>query len=98
MTVTLDLPPNVERAYLAKASAKGVRVEVLVREVLLAHEPPLTAAEVERGLSEERRPDPFWKTFTRSIHALPDEVFDGLPVDGASEHDHYLYGSPKRNA
>ena len=41
---------------------------------------------------------PFWQSFTEQVHALPDEVFEKLPADGASEHDHYLYGSPKRNA
>jgi hypothetical protein len=28
---------------------------------------------------------------------VPQEVFAALPADGASEHDHYLYGTPKRN-
>ena len=26
---------------------------------------------------------------------LPDEVLDRLPVDGATQHDHYIYGTPK---
>lgn len=46
MTVTLDLPPDTERAYLAEAAARGVALEVVVREVLLAHEPALDAAEM----------------------------------------------------
>ncbi len=29
-------------------------------------------------------------------HALPPEVLESLPVDGASQHDHYIYGTPKR--
>ena len=28
--------------------------------------------------------------------ALPPDVLDSLPVDGASQHDHYIYGTPKR--
>ena len=28
--------------------------------------------------------------------ALPPEVLDQFPADGASQHDHYLYGTPKR--
>ena len=28
--------------------------------------------------------------------ALPPEVLDRLPPDGASQHDHYIYGTPKR--
>jgi hypothetical protein len=31
------------------------------------------------------------------MHSLPDDVFEHLPTDGASEHDHYLYGLPRRN-
>ena len=27
--------------------------------------------------------------------ALPPEVLDQFPEDGASQHDHYLYGTPK---
>ena len=41
---------------------------------------------------------PFWETFTAELHAPPDEVFERLPEDGASEVDHYLYGAPKRRA
>lgn len=28
---------------------------------------------------------------------VPEEVWERMPTDGASEHDHYLYGWPKRN-
>ncbi len=29
---------------------------------------------------------------------VPDEVLDRLPVDGAAQHDHYIYGTPRRPA
>jgi antitoxin component of MazEF toxin-antitoxin module len=29
-------------------------------------------------------------------HALPPEALDALPDDLAAQHDHYLYGTPKR--
>ena len=28
---------------------------------------------------------------------LPDEMLAQLPTDGAAEHDHYLYGWPKKH-
>lgn len=28
--------------------------------------------------------------------ALPPETLARLPADGASQHDHYIYGTPKR--
>lgn len=39
MTLTLNLPPHVEQAYLAEAQAKGVPLDELVREVLIARQP-----------------------------------------------------------
>jgi predicted DNA-binding antitoxin AbrB/MazE fold protein len=29
-------------------------------------------------------------------NSVPDEVVRAWPTDGASQHDHYLYGTPKR--
>jgi len=36
MTVTLNLPPDVEREFLAEAQARGVSLDEWVREVLVA--------------------------------------------------------------
>jgi predicted DNA-binding antitoxin AbrB/MazE fold protein len=30
------------------------------------------------------------------VRALPADTLDGLPDDLAAQHDHYLYGTPKR--
>jgi hypothetical protein len=29
---------------------------------------------------------------------MPDDVRSRLPEEGATEHDHYIYGWPKRNS
>lgn len=87
MTLTLELPDRKEAALKAKAQAHGVSAEQYVQQIL------------DRDLDEEERDsEPFWKGFTRQMQAVPDDVFEHLPADGASEHDHYLYGSPKKNA
>jgi hypothetical protein len=39
MTITLNLPPQIEQAYLAEAKARGLTLEDLVRDVLLAGQP-----------------------------------------------------------
>lgn len=33
-----------------------------------------------------------------SMNGIPPEVMSTMPVDGASQHDHYIYGWPKREA
>ena len=86
MTLTIELPDRQETALKAKAQAQGLSAEEYARQVL-AHDLE------ERESSSE----PFWKSFLDRMEAIPDEVFERLPADGASEHDHYLYGSPKRN-
>ncbi len=85
MTFTIELPEEEVRELAAKAQAHGVSAEDFARQVL------------KRAIEEEAVPEPFRRAFTSRVHAMPAEVFDRLPTDGASEHDHYLYGSPKRN-
>ena len=69
MTVTLNLPPQVEQAYLAEAQARGMSLDELVRDLLLSLQPSPPATE----LSPEEWVRQF-KAWTRS-HAG-----DGLPV------------------
>ena len=84
----LELTPEVQAGLLAQAQASGLSLEAYAEKVLRER-----AQETPNGTRE-----PFWKSFTDQVHALPDEVFERLPEDGASEHDHYLYGAPKKNA
>lgn len=46
MTVNLNLPPQVEQAYLAEARARGLPVDEVVREVLMAARPAAPATEL----------------------------------------------------
>jgi bifunctional DNA-binding transcriptional regulator/antitoxin component of YhaV-PrlF toxin-antitoxin module len=54
-------------------------------------------AEVETGriVLEAARPTLAERIVARA-RALPQETLDLLPADGASQHDHYIYGTPKR--
>jgi hypothetical protein len=44
----------------------------------------------------DRNSRPIWELFIEAAESLPPEALESLPVDGAAQHDHYLYGSPKR--
>lgn len=39
---------------------------------------------------------PIWELFAETAENIPDTIVDKLPSDGAEQHDHYLYGTPKR--
>jgi hypothetical protein len=49
-----------------------------------------------QGHSAEQR-KPIWEVFQGLSASVPDEVWDSLPPDLSAEHDHYIYGTPKRN-
>jgi len=39
---------------------------------------------------------PIWEEIQELTAGIPDEVWDKLPTDLAEQHDHYIYGTPKR--
>jgi predicted DNA-binding antitoxin AbrB/MazE fold protein len=44
----------------------------------------------------EIAPDlPIWEFAVQLMRDAPEEALQALPTDGASQHDHYLYGAPK---
>ena len=53
-------------------------------------------AQVQDGriVLESRRP-PIWERIAAMTADIPPEELDKLPRDGASQHDHYIYGTPK---
>jgi Arc/MetJ-type ribon-helix-helix transcriptional regulator len=40
---------------------------------------------------------PIWEEFQEIARSVPSEVWDSLPTDLAEQHDHYIYGGPKRS-
>jgi hypothetical protein len=41
---------------------------------------------------------PIWEVAAELRASIPAKEWDKLPKDGASQHDHYIYGTPKRPA
>ena len=60
------------------------------------------AAAVKRGagkaprLPKRRKDEPLMMWIMRAAEAMPEDERRNLPVDGAEQHDHYIYGTPKR--
>jgi antitoxin component of MazEF toxin-antitoxin module len=53
--------------------------------------------EVQAGrivVGPKRRP--IWERIAEMVADVPPEELAKLPTDGASQHDHYIYGTPKR--
>lgn len=82
-----------------------------VREEVQSGRFPSEAAVLEEALGLLRRREqgqveqeaanrarPIGEIIDELMSDVPSEVLDRLPVDGAAQHDHYLYGIPKRPA
>jgi hypothetical protein len=49
-------------------------------------------------LTEEQKPKPIWELADEVLGPVPAEEQDRVPHDGAENHDHYLYGAPKKGS
>jgi hypothetical protein len=88
MTLTLKLSDEQATALKAKAEAEGLSsVEEWIEKQAdpMAPNPP-----VERPLQTAAQ------IILDSMRDVPPEIMATLPTDGASQHDHYIYGWPKR--
>lgn len=90
MAVVVDLSSHAEETLQERAAAAGLSKEEYAQR-LLERDLKLERASDEaslRGAAED---------LLGRIATLPEDVFEGLPTDGASQHDHYIYGTPKRD-
>ena len=53
------------------------------------------AAEQERALSRPHRH--IADVICENMRDVPPEIMARMPQDGASQHDHYIYGWPKKH-
>jgi len=63
---------------------------------LLQQRDQSTATEMASGEGEARDHKPIWEVAAELRKTIPEEEWLKLPVDGAEQLDHYIYGSPKR--
>ena len=86
----LELTPEVHAGLLAQAQQNGMTLEAFAERVL---------RERVQGTTTSAKMDdrPIWEVITNLMKDVPDEVFDRLAEDGASQVDHHIYGLPKRD-
>ena len=82
-----NLENKIQEKVKALPPEKQQRVLSLVEEMLSEKETTPSRVSVR----------PLWEIAEEITSQVPLEEWEKLPVDGAEQHDHYLYGSPKRN-
>jgi hypothetical protein len=81
---------NLEQAILAKIQALPDEKQ---REVLALVDGMLKEEQERRPLEAVR---PIWEIFEEISSQAPPGTWDSVPTDGSVNHDHYLYGAPKK--
>jgi predicted DNA-binding antitoxin AbrB/MazE fold protein len=75
----------------------AITVEAIYENGVLKPAEPLPLQEQEKvRITVEARQPSLAERIVARARALPPETLDRLPTDGASQHDHYIYGTPKR--
>jgi Arc/MetJ-type ribon-helix-helix transcriptional regulator len=96
--MTLSLPPDLDARIQQKVTEAGYQTpDEVIRKALDA----LDAKEQQEAplpVKKKHPTTPVWQRFQNAARSIPEEELATLPSDGASEHDHYLYGVPKRPA
>ena len=53
-------------------------------------------SQIENDKAKRPKKRKLFEKLESLMKELPPDAFDGYPTDGSLNHDHYLYGSPKR--
>ena len=89
MTFVLEMPDEEVMAIEAIAQARGLSAQQYARQVL--------KNEVAQVADHKTDNKPISEIIAEIMADVPPEVLAQLPKDGASQHDHYIYGWPKRD-
>lgn len=105
----IELTPEQQGVLASLAEETGESASVLMDRMLKDLQERLRAArgkqqpngnEGQNGQSAEAQTSteedkPIWEVFA-DTDDIPEEEWEKLPTDLATQHDHYIYGTPKR--
>ncbi len=78
---------NIEESVIEKLRGLPVEKQQQVLEFVENLTAPVAPNKDDRSI---------WEVIREITADVPDEEWAKLPTDGAEQHDHYLYGSPKK--
>lgn len=77
--------------------AANLEQELIEKVRALSPEKQRQLLHVVETLEKAAPPDKtVWEEIRAIVRDVPDEVWARMPRDGAEQHDHYLYGTPKK--
>jgi Arc/MetJ-type ribon-helix-helix transcriptional regulator len=96
MVLKMNVPPS---EHWQRFVAEQVRTGRFPSEAAVLEKALALLKQQERGPVQQKAPNgtrPIGEIIDELMSDVPNDVLDRLPVDGAAQHDHYIYGLPKR--
>jgi hypothetical protein len=95
--VILTIPPELEARIQQRAHIAGLSAEKWLRRIVEQEiDSPQGTSGAEQPV-KKRDSRPIWDVIANNMKKVPPEDLAALPIDGASQIDHYIYGVPKRD-
>ena len=92
MNLTIEIPDDNAAKYQKVAHARGLSVERWILELADS-----AAAPINEARAKPVQPVPhIADIILDNMKDVPPEIMATMPTDGASQHDHYIYGWPKK--
>jgi Arc/MetJ-type ribon-helix-helix transcriptional regulator len=96
--MTIQVSKDVENAINAavqsgRFASADEMIDTLVHEYQERHQHTRPAASQQSAAEAHKR---IWEVAAELRKSIRPEEWDKLPKDGARQHDHYIYGTPKR--
>ena len=82
----MNMQPDIAEAIYTKVKGLPLNEQEKVLRIV--------EAAANRSSSADTRP--IWEIATEISSSIPIEEWEKLPSDGSVNHDHYLYGAPKK--
>ena len=98
-TNPFDFTPEQKDLLVALADETGKPIPALIAEALDELQEHVRAHGTRAphpASSPAQTVKPLWESAADLLKDVPQEVLERLPTDGAVQHDHYIYGTPKR--
>jgi Arc/MetJ-type ribon-helix-helix transcriptional regulator len=94
--VNVLLPEDWQRFVREEVRSGHFSSEAAVIEEVLALLKQREHARDQQNAANKTGAKPIGEIIDELMKDVPAEVLDRLPVDGAAQHDHHVYGLPKR--
>jgi Arc/MetJ-type ribon-helix-helix transcriptional regulator len=94
--MNVPLSENWQRFVREEVRSGRFPSEAAVLEEALALLEQREHGRVRQQTTNGTGPRPIGEIIDELMGDVPAEVLDRLPADGAEQHDHYAYGTPKR--